>query len=158
MKTQTDSKGRVYKLAKSETAYDIDTPDEIIDILEWARISDREQRLKFNFGDVKTGKSWNEEHDTTGYIGRSNGSIKIPLLIPRKDSSGGGGLLTGCILKITDTKSKRVLYVHPLYKKSVVEIVPSDMDGYKFNTVVNGELYGRHKSMKSAQICKSKIE
>jgi len=69
-------------------------------------------RLRFWYGDKKTGKSWNDENDVCGYIGRSTGTKKIPLLINKISSYGGGGLLTDCIIKVVDTGTKRVLYQH----------------------------------------------
>lgn len=158
MKTVKDSKGKEYKQTESGTCYHIDTPEQVINILENALSSHRERRLKFHYGDAKTGRDWNEEHGTTGYIGRSTGSIKIPLLIATSRSSGGGGILDHCILKISDTKTKKVLYVHPLYKKPVVEIIPSDMTEYSYNTIINGELYGRHRTLKDANRVKYIIE
>jgi hypothetical protein len=97
------------------TAYHKETDGKIIEILEKSRRI--KERLIFDFGDTKTGKSWNEEFDTTGHIGRSTGKIQIPLLIKQVRSSGGGGLLDHCIVKITTSKGKKVLYQHPNYNK-----------------------------------------
>lgn len=90
------------------TCYHKTTPKQVIDILEEAR--ENRTRLLFDFGDVKTGKSWGETYDIRGTIGRSTGILKIPLLIKTKRSTGGGGILDHCIIKITDIKTKRVLY------------------------------------------------
>lgn len=154
--SQTLSNGNTftYQIVNG-TAYNESTNNKIVSILEQARQTG--QKLKVYYGDVLTGKDWNEEHDTIGTIGRSTGNIKIPLLITSSRSIGGGGLLDDCIVKIVDFKTKSVLFVNPLYVAPVVEIVPSDMEEYKYNTIVNGQLYGRHKSLKSAQICKSKL-
>lgn len=110
-----------YKI-KNGTAYHFDTPDVIVNIIEEARQSNRSIRLRFCFGDVETGRDWEEVNDTTGYIGRSTGSIKIPLLIKKVTSFGGGGLLDHCIVRI----EKKVgggkyieVYRHPKYHKAV---------------------------------------
>lgn len=155
MKTITDSNGKEYKVTESGTCYNIDTPDNLIDVLE--RIRYRGQRIKLCYGDQKTGKNWNEENDIIGTLGRSTGSIKIPLLIATSRSRGGGGILDNCILKITEARTGAILYQHPLYVPPVIDIVPSDLPEYQYNTMVNGHLHGRHKSMKSAKICKSKL-
>ncbi len=115
------------------------------------------QKLKFYLGDTETGRDWCEEYETIGTIGRSTGPIKIPLLIRTSRSNGGSALMTDSIVKIVDFKSKMVLYKHPKYVAPTVEIVPSDTPEYTHNTIVNGKLHGRHKSLRSAQICKSKI-
>ena len=68
------------------------------------------RRVRIWYGDTETGRSWNEEYDVTGRIGRSNGKIKIPLLIRNSRSSGGGALLDDHIIRIADIKGKRILY------------------------------------------------
>ena len=59
---------------------------------------------------TETGRSWNEEYEVTGTIGRSSGNIKIPLLIKNSRSYGGGSLLDDCIIRIDDIHQKRTLY------------------------------------------------
>jgi hypothetical protein len=109
-----------YKL-RNGTAYHAETPENIVQILESARQTNRSTRLRFCFGDVETGRDWGEVHDTTGYIGRSTGSIKIPLLIATANSSGGGGLLDHCLVRIEreerGDKEYTEVYRHPQYHK-----------------------------------------
>ena len=94
----TDTAGREYKITPDGTAYHIDTPDNLVEILE--RIRQQQTRVVVDYGDTATGKSWGEIHDTTGRIGRSTGRIKIPLLIYSSRSWGGGALLDNCIVGI----------------------------------------------------------
>jgi hypothetical protein len=82
------------------TAYHAETPDEVVSILDRALNNHRNTRLRIHYGDPKTGKAWGDVE--TGYIGRSTGSIKIPLLIKTTRSLGGGGLLDHCIIKIEE--------------------------------------------------------
>lgn len=104
-----------YKIVNG-TYYHKETPDQVIEILEGSRLSYREKRLRVHYGDTKTGKDWMEQYDIMGYVGRSMGPIKIPLLIHNKRSMGGGGMLDHCIVKITETvKPHKVLYQHPKY-------------------------------------------
>lgn len=101
------------------TAYHVDTPIEVINTLEIARIArqfGRRLRLRLFLGDPETGRDWGEEHDVIGYIGRSMGRIKIPLLIHNQRSYGGPGLLDHRIVKIVDVQTKRTVYQHPLYQ------------------------------------------
>jgi len=98
------------------TTYKDETPLEVVNILENNRLSHRGKRLKIYYGNTETGKDWNEIYDISGYIGRSTGSIKIPLLIHNKRSMGGSGILDHCIVKITETtKPYKVLYQHSKY-------------------------------------------
>lgn len=67
-------------------------------------------RIRIDYGDVKTGRSWNETHDVTGYVGRSTGTNPIPLLVYNSRSLGGGAIMLGNILSIKTSKGGRVLY------------------------------------------------
>lgn len=72
-------------------------------------------RVRVWYGDSVTGRAWLEENDVLGYIGRSTGKIKAPLLIANKSSMGGGALLDHCIVRIDTTKG-RTLYKHPNFQ------------------------------------------
>jgi hypothetical protein len=80
-------------------------------------------RLRIWFGDKVTGKSWDEENDVCGYIGRTTGNKPISILLNNQQSSGGGAILTNCIVKIVNTKTKRVLYQHPNFSQSLFTAV-----------------------------------
>jgi hypothetical protein len=104
--------GKSYKMANG-TYYSRMTSDEIINVIETAKRN--RTRLVLDYGDVLTGKSWNEVYDITGRIGRSTGSIKIPILLHNSRSIGGGAILDHCIIKISESRGKKVLYKHPKY-------------------------------------------
>lgn len=95
------------------TYYDARTNKEVINVLEQARTN--RTRIVVDYGDVETGRSWQEEFDIAGYVGRSTGNIKIPLLVYNARSMGGGAMLDHCIVKISLSKGKKVLYKHPKY-------------------------------------------
>jgi len=108
------------------TTYHDETPIEIVNILEAARLSRVDgngYRLRFRWGDTETGRDWGDAyHDTyrvEGYVGRRGGTSKIPLLIWNSRSYGGGAILDHCIVKIVTARGKRVLYQHPTYHKEV---------------------------------------
>lgn len=146
MKTVKDANGREYKQTESGTCYYNDTPDEIITVLESL---DRDTRIRIWLG--KDGVSWNETNDTTGYVGRSTGSIKIPLLIANKCSHGGGSILTDCIVKIVNTKTKRTLYQHPHFKQASFTVqTHSDIPAYRANVLDDNGIYARCHSIQAA--------
>lgn len=94
-----------YKITESGTAYHIDTPDHLVQILE--RLREQKTRIKLDYGDTKTGKSWNEEYDITGRLGRSyGGKFNVPLLIHNARSWGGGAILDHCIIAISHANKK----------------------------------------------------
>lgn len=90
------------------TSYHVETPEAVIKVLESARAN--HTRIVLDYGDVKTGESWGEVYDIAGYIGRSTGSIKVPLLIHNSRSMGGGAILDHCIIGIKTSAGKYPLY------------------------------------------------
>lgn len=111
--TYTNDNGIKFKIINN-TAYHEETPDQVVTILDNAISS--KYRVRLHYGDVKTGRDWQEIYDIEGYIGRSTGTLKIPLLVHNSRSLGGGAILDHCIVKITTTrKPRRTLYQHPDY-------------------------------------------
>ena len=90
------------------TSYNATTSKKVIDVLE--RCKDNKVRVVLDYGDVLTGESWGETNDITGTIGRSSGSIKIPILVHNSRSTGGGGILDHCIIGIKTSIGKVPLY------------------------------------------------
>lgn len=92
------------------TCYRYGTPERVITSLEGARKNN--WRVKIDYGNVQTGKSWNETSGVSGYISRSTGCIKIPILVFNKRSYGGGGILTHDILSIKFSNKKEGGYLY----------------------------------------------
>lgn len=90
------------------TSYHKETSPQVIEVLERCRKD--HTRIILDYGDVKTGKSWGETCDITGRVGRSTGSIKIPLLVYNSRLLGGGSILDHCIIGIYTSKGKKPLY------------------------------------------------
>lgn len=104
-----------YKIVNG-TSYDARTPDEVIRVLEQAR--QNRTRLHISLGHTdgdKIGLDWLEEFESYGYLGRSTGSIKVPLLVANSRSLGGGAILDHCIVRIRQSAGGRVLWQHPAY-------------------------------------------
>lgn len=99
--------------------FDVATPDAVCEALS---LIDRNTRIRVWYGDPVTGKSYDEIYDTTGYVGSSCGTIKVPLLINNARSTGGPELTCGCIVKIVDTRTKRVIYQHPTFSQSTFTV------------------------------------
>lgn len=107
-------------------------------------------RFRFWYGDVESGGSWDEENDVCGYIGKSGGNIKVPLLL-NKSNSTGGVELTNNIVKIYNITLKKVVYQHPTFNQSKFEAVNgSDMKVYAANVLQDGKIYSRCKTFQSA--------
>lgn len=74
---------RKYWLTEDGTYYPAQTRRELVEKLEELRRSNTRVKVTYFLGDSES-----------GYIGRSNGAIKSPLLIVNANSSGGGLLST----------------------------------------------------------------
>jgi len=111
-------------------------------------------RIRIWYGDVNTGLSWLDEYDMMGTIGRSTGQQKIPLLIKNSRSSGGGGILCHCIIRIDIISPRRTIYEHPLFYVPTLEVYPNlDEDTktkYPFIVLKYGTIQARFKSRTSA--------
>lgn len=137
-------------------AYHVETSQEVIQALEFARKN--RIRVKLYFGDKETGRDWCEEHDTVGYIGMSRGhEARWPILVYNERSYGGGAILDHCILKVKESKGNRVLFQAANYQQPDISIQHSDLPEYAYNTLINGTLYGRHKTLKDAENLKKKL-
>ena len=104
------------------TYYPIGTPLKVVDVLERARMNNTRIIIDLGFTESnerstpdKLGQSWMERYNTTGYVGRSMGPIKAPLLVPNSRSMGGGIILADSIVRILTSQGKHVLYEHPNY-------------------------------------------
>ena len=126
-----------YRVEASGTAYEIKSilhdgtveefpqvTDSLIQVLEQCR--QYKNRVRIWYGDIKTGRSWNDEYDVTGTIGRSSGNIQIPLLINNRRSFGGEALLTARLIRIDDITSHRTLWkVDNFHVEKMSIVLPS---------------------------------
>lgn len=150
---------KTYKIVNG-TSYDERTPDEVVAVLENARQS--RQRLHISLGETdndrgQIGRDWLEEFETHGYVGRSMGPVKVPLLVANRRSLGGGAILDHCIVRIRESAGGRVLYQHPQYHHGHLEIrtkaEPVDSDGRILTVDVlrDGELHAAFENMEKAR-------
>jgi hypothetical protein len=115
--------------ASKRTWFTPGTPTKVQSMLENARKNRSDNRnqgtiLRLFLGDPETGRDWCEEWDVVGFIGRSTGSQKVPLLIEPLWSSygdlesaeGGGAISTDGILRIIEFNTGNELYRHPKYQ------------------------------------------
>ena len=137
------------------------TPDEVIAVLETAR--QNQTRLHISLGHTdndegKLGEDWLEEFMSYGYIGRSTGTNKIPLLVHNTRSFGGPALLDYCIVRIRISRGGRVLWQHPNYHHGKITIhrkpIPIELpDGRRLTVEVrkDGQEQAAFETMKGAR-------
>ena len=96
------------------TTFSAETPERVAKLLLGYMNSG--QRIRIFLG-TKDGRDWGEIYRTIGYVGRSTGSIKIPLLISNSRSIGGEAISDANIVRIT--VDRRNAYIHPKYRCEV---------------------------------------
>jgi len=134
----------------SGTYYQDTTQAAVINALERARTT--HTRIRLFLGDTKTGRDWLEEWDVTGYVGRTMGPIKAPILLRNSRSTGGGIISTDCILRLI--VDGREVYRHPKYRLPIIEIGCSPVNvnqPRRYYAKVNGELHARFKTEAQAK-------
>jgi hypothetical protein len=101
------------------TSYDARTPYGLCDVLERLREKGRtpNARVVLVYGNVETGEVWEDATPMRGTIGRSMGSVKIPLLIRTRRSFGGEGILDHCILSVRASVGGACYYEHPILNR-----------------------------------------
>lgn len=145
---------RIYSRSKhsKNTWFSPGTPPRVRQVLEAARKAMSLVRLWL--GD-ETGLVWLEEFDTIGYVGRSCGPIRIPILVP-KGECGGGAISTNRILQIRLEDTKDVLYRHPDFRLPEMKVgeLGLRVEDYLYGvfTKVDGDwsLHSRHKTYAEA--------
>lgn len=96
------------------------------------------------YGDRETGRDWCEEFDVVGFIGRSTGTFKVPLLLEAlradayriESASFGGAINSSSIVRVVDVLSQAELYRHRNYKAPAFQVKGTGEDlrkmGYFF--------------------------
>lgn len=111
-------------------------PRRVREILENARLEGT--RLRIFYGDRDTGRDWLSEHDMLGHIGRSCGTLKIPLLVTPGEW-GGPGILDDAIVRIIDADAGVELYRHRRYHRPPLRVVYDDESELPVSVMVDGE-------------------
>jgi hypothetical protein len=132
----------------TETLYDPETPVKVRALLEAYRKSG--DRVRLYLGDPRTGRAWLEEHDVLGRIDRSMGPIKVPLLVEAGEH-GGGAILTECIVRILDARSKAEVYRHPTYHEPELALRRCTQKTHPYEVLADGAVHARFKTQAKAQ-------
>ena len=130
-----------------QTYFDPGTDPKAAAVLESRRRTGDKVRLVL--GNTLTGEPWLNEYDVVGKIGRSGGSLKVPLLV-EEGESGGGTILTACVLNIIDWKSGRTLYRHSAYREPDLSLQPSDTPERPWAVIHLNEVIAQFKDMGKA--------
>lgn len=144
--------GKTYQVTEFGTYFGKTTPWKVVEAIENARLNN--DSVLFRMGDVETGRDWMDDFDVSGTIGRSTGSIKIPLLIKTHRSMGGMGILDECILRLFVNKHE--VYKHPRYFCPELKIIEPSKELKDQNYVCSVFAYDGDKVTNVANFKKEK--
>jgi hypothetical protein len=106
------------------THYHEGTPPGVVRVLEAAR--EGRYRIRVHYGDAATGRDWCEEFGCEGYVSRTMGPRKMPMLLANERSLGGHVILTHVVVRVDAFGPRRTLYKHPSYHHGEVRLVEVD--------------------------------
>lgn len=88
------------------------------------------ERLRLFYGDIHAGRSWNEEYNVMGSIGRTCGNFKVPVLLNNSRSYSGEAISIGSLIRIDEISSHRTLWQVPGFhvEKLYVQHIPVNKD------------------------------
>ena len=136
-------------LVQDQFSFTSDTDIKVMHVIN--QLYKNKCRFRLWYGNAETGESWNEENDIIGTVGRSTGTNKIPLLIKKSNSLGGGAILTGCIVKIVNIQTGYTLYVHPKFNQKQFYTLYSDpINSDLMNVLCEGEIYASNLTVSRA--------
>lgn len=100
------------------------TAEEVCKVLLGLRST--RKRVRLFYGDVATGKCWNDLYGTMGYLGKSTGKQPILILLNNRSSVGGTAVLDSAIVRIT--VDKQVVYTNPNFHIGHIQIKQEKRD------------------------------
>lgn len=129
------------------TTYHDATDPRIIAVLESCRTAMPRTRIRLSYGDPATGLDSLDTSSVEGYVGRSSGQVKCPILVRSQRARGGGEIPTRIVVRITTTTApRRVLYAHPAYHTGVVTV--DDAGEVRVDGVVTARFADRTKAVR----------
>lgn len=97
--------------------YKQEAPGAVIQVLEEAR--QNATRISIIYGDITSGKAWNNGEPRTGYV--SKNAINLPILISGRQGLGGQCIMDASILEIKEVRGGKSLYKWSLDEALIVE-------------------------------------
>lgn len=115
------------------------TPKKLRLLIESLIKGDKEEvKVRIFYGDPYTGEDWCEENDVAGVIRRTNGFLKVPILIASDKDCGGPAILEDSIIKVVEVATGKILWKSSNYITPELIIIQSKNknDLYDVNRIV----------------------
>jgi hypothetical protein len=129
------------------TYFDPGTDPKVATVLEQCRR--RDLLIRLMLGDTATGESWLDEYDVVGSVGRSTGTLKVPLLLAPGEH-GGPAILTACVLAIVAWQDGRWLYKHSSFHEPELSIRPLTEPGCAWKVLHDAKPIARFRDIAQA--------
>ena len=136
----TDTKHPAYFRDSYGTSWPKGMDPAVIEVLQKAWRDKTRLHISYMSAD---GRHLPEDFETFGYVGRSTGELKVPLLVYNSRSRGGGPISTGSIGRIRETATGKTLYRSPRYWYGHIEL-------RQYNARVDGGTAGQTLLLKWA--------
>lgn len=106
--------GKLFRIIGDPFFFDLQTPDEIRSVLTsvYLNRSLKSVRLRVWYGNVHTGRAWNDTFNTSGYVARTMARYPQPMLVSFKSSHEGDVMVTNKIVRIDVVETGETLYAH----------------------------------------------
>lgn len=133
---------------QTDTFYHPSTHSDVLALLESFRGC--KQKVLLTYGDTTTGKANLDIFNTIGTVSRSNGAVKVLILI----NGGRGGYIidTEKILRIIRLNDKSTLYQHEKYEQGVIMIRPQVDNGDSIELLHDNKLLYKFKNGNQARL------
>lgn len=129
------------------TFFEIGTRHEVQEVLQ-RYMHKRDEMIRIMVGDPETGVDSCSEFEVVGFVGRSGGSMKVPLMC-EPGEGGGGPIPTSRVLRIIRARDGKELFRHPKYQVPNITVTPQISHGkdgnYTWAGFHDGELVARFK-------------
>lgn len=129
----------------NQTFFEFGTDPTVKKVIE--NLMHKDEMIRLMVGDPETGVDSCSEFEVVGFVGRSCGSMKVPL-ISEPGENFGGPISTSRVLRILRVRDGKELYRHPKYQTPNVSVKPEIYEkdrSYTWAGFHNGELVARFK-------------
>lgn len=107
------------------------------------------EKVRVFYGNPKTGKSSMDEFDMIGEVGRSTGTLKVPVLLSESDGFGAP-MQDDMIIRIIRMSDHKNLYKHPGFHVPEMKIIEGEHPQFKVSVMVEGQVAARFKNLGKA--------
>lgn len=106
--------GNLFRVIDDPFYFDLKTNDQVRNVLAsiFQARTLKSQRVRIWYGNVQTGRAWNDTYNVSGYIGRTADRYPRPAVMGFKSSLEGDVIHTSKIVRIDIVETGETVYAH----------------------------------------------